>query len=205
MQLRYSPTSPFVRKATIIAHETGQEDKIERVATDPWSAETDLGQSNPIGKVPCLITDDGTALYDSPVICEYLDSLNDGEKIIPSDPDKRFKALALAAAGDGMLDAGVLLLIETMRRPEELRWDWWTERQQSTVARCMAVCDAAADNMATTDGPITIAEVSIGAALGWFDLRFPDMGWRNDNPALADWFEKISDRPSFVATAPPVA
>ena len=202
MKLRYSPTSPYVRKVSITAIEAGLADKIENVATDPWSAETDLGQSNPIGKVPCLVTDTGDPIYDSPVICEYLDSLNGGPKMFPEDTDTRFKALTLAAAGDGMLDAGVLLLIETMRRPEELRWDWWTERQTTVVNRCMDVSDAAADGMATTDGPITIAEIAIGAGLGWIDLRFPNLGWRKDRPALADWFDKISERPSFEQTVP---
>lgn len=202
MQLRYSPTSPYVRKVSVTAIEAGLADKIERVATDPWSPETDLVNSNPIGKVPCLVTDAGVSLYDSPVICEYLDQLNTGTKLFPVDTDARFKALTLAAAGDGMTDAGILFLIETVRRPEELRWDWWIERQQSTMFRCMDVADAAADSMGT-DGDITIGEIAIATGLGWIDLRFPDMGWRTDRPALADWFEKISDRPSFEATMPP--
>lgn len=202
MKLRYTPTSPYVRKVSIAAIETGLADKIERITTDPWSADTDLGGSNPIGKVPTLITDDGMAIYDSPVICEYLDSLNTGDKLIPTDPAARFKALTLAATGDGMLDAGVLLLIETVRRPEEVKWDWWADRQRTVVNRCMDICDAAADELATTDGPITIAEVAIGAGLGWVDFRFPDFGWRNDRPALADWFDRISDRPSFAQTVP---
>lgn len=204
MQLRYSPTSPYVRKVSITAIEAGLADKIENVATDPWSAETDLVQSNPVGKVPCLITDDGLAIYDSPVICEYLDSLNTGSKLIPAESAARFKALTLAAAADGMLDAGVLLLIETKRRPAELLWDWWVERQTSVISRSMDVADAAADSLAT-DGPITIAEVTIGSALGWIDLRYADLGWRADRPALADWFDKISERPSFVQTVPKAA
>lgn len=202
MKLRYSPTSPYVRKVSITAIEVGLADSIERITTDPWSAETDLGNSNPIGKVPCLITDAGQALYDSPVICEYLDSLNAGSKLIPADGEARFKALTMAATADGMLDAGVLLLIETVRRPAELKWDWWAERQLSVVNRSMDVANAAADALATTDGPITIAEVGLGAALGWIDLRFPDMGWRAERPALADWFDKISERPSFEQTVP---
>ncbi len=204
MQLRYSPTSPFVRKVTITAIETGLDDKIERVATDPWSAETDLRTSNPLSKIPCLVTDDGMVLYDSPVICEYLDSLNSGPKLIPESGKERFETLKLAANADGMIDAGVLLLVETMRRPEELRWDWWIERQSTTLLKAMDVLDAVADDMAT-DGPITIAEVATGAGLGWIDLRFPDLGWRTDRPALADWFEKISERPSFQATEPPAS
>lgn len=204
MQLRYSPTSPFVRKVTITAIELGLDDKIERVATDPWSAETDLRNSNPLSKIPCLSTDDGMVLYDSPVICEYLDSLHNGPKLYPAEGKARFETLKLAATADGMIDAGVLLLVETMRRPEELRWDWWTERQTTTLLKGMDVLDAVADDMAT-EGPITIAEVTTGAGLGWIDLRFPTLGWRNDRPALADWFEKISDRSSFQATQPPAS
>jgi len=205
MQLRYSPTSPFVRKVRITAIEAGLQDQIEHVSTDPWSAENDLNQSNPVGKVPCLVTDDGLAVYDSPVICEYLDSLNKGSKMFPEDPAVRFKVLSLAAAGDGMTDAGILHLIESVRRPQELKWDWWDDRQQETMKRCMAVLNAAAPSMATTDGPITIAEITAGSGLGWMDLRFKDLNWRADNPALADWFEKISERPSFKETEPPAA
>ncbi len=201
MKLRYSPTSPFVRKVTIIAIEVGLDDRIERIATDPWSAETDLRNSNPLSKIPCLNTDDGMTLYDSPVICEYLDSLHDGPKLYPTEGSARFETLKLAATADGMIDAGVLLFVETMRRPEELRWDWWVERQTTTLLKGMDVLDAVADDM-KTDGPITIAEVTTGAGLGWIDLRFPNLGWRADRPALADWFEKISDRPSFQATEP---
>ncbi|MEX0693659.1 MAG: glutathione S-transferase N-terminal domain-containing protein [Rhodospirillales bacterium] len=201
MQLRYSPTSPYVRKVSITALEAGLADRIEHIKTDPWSPETDLVKSNPIGKVPCLVTDDGTALYDSPVICEYLDSLNAGAKLFPADSDARFKALTLAAAGDGMTDAGILYLIETVRRPAELRWDWWIERQKAAMERCMDVADAAADSMGST-GAITIAEIAIVSGLGWIDLRFPDFGWRTSRPALADWYDKISDRPSVAATVP---
>lgn len=205
MQLRFSPTSPFVRKVRITAIEAGLQDQIEHITTDPWSAETDLGQTNPLGKVPCLMTDDGTALYDSPVICEYLDSLNTGTKLFPEDSSVRFKTLALTAAGDGMTDAGVLHLMESVRRPQEFKWDWWSDRQLTTMKRCMAVLNIAAPLMATTDGPITIAEVAAGSGLGWVDLRFPDMDWRSDNPALTDWFAKISERPSFKETEPPAA
>lgn len=205
MQLRFSPTSPFVRKVRIVAIEAGLDDQIEQVTTDPWAAETDLGQSNPLGKVPCLITDDGTALYDSPVICEYLDSLNAGAKMFPEESSVRFKTLALAAAADGMTDAGVLHLMESVRRPQEFKWDWWSDRQRATMERCMAVLNDAAPSMATTDGPITIAEIAAGSGLGWVDLRFPDFAWRDDQPALAEWFASISERPSFKATEPPAA
>jgi len=200
MKLRYSPTSPYVRKVSITAIEAGLDGKIERVTTDPWAAETDLGQNNPIGKVPCLITDDGEAIYDSPVICEYLDSLNMGRKLFPADGKARLRALKLSAIGDGALDAGVLRLIEERRRPAELKWDWWTQRQHETVLRCLTAADHMADEMSTDQ--ISIGEITVGAAIGWLDFRFADLGWRTDRPALADWYDKIVDRPSFAATAP---
>lgn len=205
MQLRFSPTSPFVRKVRITAIEAGLQDQIEHITTDPWSAETDLRQTNPLSKVPCLITDDGDAIYDSPVICEYLDSLNSGSKLFPEDSATRFRVLTLAATADGMTDAGVLHLVESVRRPQELKWDWWNDRQRTTMQTAMAVLNDAAPSMATTDGPITIAEVTAGSGLGWVDLRFPDFGWRDENPALAEWFAKISERPSFKETVPPAA
>jgi glutathione S-transferase len=205
MQLRFSPTSPFVRKVRITAIEAGLQDQIEHITTDPWSAETDLRQSNPLSKVPCLITDEGDAIYDSPVICEYLDSLNTGPKLFPEDPTTRFKVLTLAAAADGMTDAGILHLVESVRRPQELKWDWWDERQQTTMQTAMTVLNEAAPSMATKDGPITIAEITAGSGLGWVDLRFPSLDWRLSNAALAGWFEKISERPSFKETVPPAA
>ncbi len=200
MQLRYSPTSPYVRKVSITAIEAGLDGKIENVRTDPWAADTDLGGSNPMGKVPCLITDDGDALSDSPLICEYLDSLNTGRKLFPVSPRERFRALKIAAIADGALDAGILLLIEERRRPAELKWDWWVERQHNSVMRCLSAIDALADDM--EKDAITIGEITTVSAIGWLDLRFPDLGWRNDRPALADWYDHVADRPSFVATAP---
>lgn len=201
MQLRYSPTSPFVRKVVITAIETGLDDRIERIATDPWAADTDLRKTNPLSKVPCLITDDGLSIFDSPVICEYLDAIGNGS-LFPTDTAARFNALTLAATADGMTDAGVLLVVENLRRPAELKWDWWVERQTATMNKAMDVLESNAAGFGT-DGPITIAEVTAGAGLGWVDLRFPDFGWRDNRPALAKWFESVSARPSFKASAPP--
>lgn len=205
MQLRYSPTSPFVRKVTITAIETGLADQIEHVTTDPWASDNDLRQSNPLSKIPCLSTDDGMVLYDSPVICEYLDSISTGPKIIPTDHKARFDALKLAATADGMIDAGILFLVETMRRPQEFRWDSWRDRQKTSMMMALDVLDSVADGMVTTDGQVTIAEITTVSGLGWFDLRFPDLGWRTDRPALADWYDKAGERPSFQATVPPAS
>ena len=199
MKLRYSPTSPYVRKVSVTLIETGLDEKIERVATSVWDPKTDIGKDNPLGKIPTLIADDGAVLYDSPVICEYLDSLHNGPKLFPASGEARWRALRLQALGDGMSDAGILRLLEG-RRPKELQWDKWVERQGNTVARSMDALEEEADAMAK--GPVTIGHIAVGCSLGWLDFRFPDLGWRKQRPALADWYDEFADRKSMVATAP---
>ena len=199
MKLRYSPTSPYVRKVSVTLIETGLDEKIERVATSVWDPKTDIGKDNPLGKIPTLIADDGAVLYDSPVICEYLDSLHNGPKLFPASGEARWRALRLQALGDGMSDAGILRLLEG-RRPKELQWDKWVERQGNTVARSMDALEEEADAMAK--GPLTMGHIAVGCSIGWLDYRFPDMGWRKDRPALADWYEEFAERKSMRATAP---
>ncbi len=201
MKLRYSPTSPFVRKTLIAAYEVGLEDKIEKVSTDPWAADTDLRTDNPLSKVPCLIADDGDILFDSLVICEYLNTIGGGS-LFPTDPKTRFKTLTLAAAADGALDAGVLRIVETLRRPEELRWQWWLDRQNANMKSAFDLIEKSAGEL-KAEGPITIAEVTLGGGLDWIDLRFPDFDWRKGRPGLTEWHAKASERPSFKATVPP--
>lgn len=198
MKLRYSPLSPFVRKVTVTLIETGLEDRVERIPTDVWDPETDIAKDNPLGKIPTLITDDGKALYDSPVICEYLDGLHDGEKLFPASGQARWQALRLQALGDGMSEAGVLRLLET-RRPEEVRYEKWIARQTATVFRAMDALESEVDGL---EGPPGIGQVAVGCSLGWLDFRFPDLGWRQDRPGLAEWFEGFSERPSMTATVP---
>ena len=129
MKLRYSPTSPYVRKVAVTIHELGLDDKVERVMTAPWDAATDLGRTNPLGKVPALIADDGTVLYDSPVICEYLDSLVGSRLVPPGGPD-RWTALRRQALADGLIDAAVSCVLEG-RRPAERRSTEWVTRQRA--------------------------------------------------------------------------
>ncbi|MCH8237062.1 MAG: glutathione S-transferase N-terminal domain-containing protein [Proteobacteria bacterium] len=198
MKLRYSPLSPFVRKVTVMLIETGLEDKVERIPTDVWDPETDIAKDNPLGKIPTLITDDGKALYDSPVICEYLDGLHDGDKLFPASGQARWQALGLQALGDGMSEAGVLRLLET-RRPEEVRYEKWMARQTATVFRAMDALESEVDGL---EGPLSIGQVAVGCSVGWLDFRFPDLGWRQDRPGLAEWFEGFSERPSMTATVP---
>ena len=153
--------------------------------------------------MPTLILDDGTVLYDSPVICEYLDSLHDGPRIFPTEGAERWTTLRRQALADGILDALVLRRYEGMR-PEELRSADWVARQERKVVRGLDALEAEAEagNLADPAGPLTIGEIAITCALGYMDLRFADDDWRHNRPALASWYEDIAQRPSIKATVP---
>ena len=197
MKLRYSPTSPYVRKVMITAIETGQDSVIECIPTNPWSPDTDLPEDNPLGKVPALITDNGVTLFDSPVICEYLCS-RVGAGLVPKEGSDRWRVLRLQALCDGILDAAVLRLLES-RRPEERQNPDWIERQKRTVERGV---DELEKSVGGWSAEVDLGQISAGAALGYLDFRFAADEWRNGRPVLAKWFEGFSDRPSMQQTVP---
>lgn len=198
MKLRYSLTSPYVRKVMITAHETGVAGTIELIPTNPWAADTDLPADNPLSKVPTLITATGLQLYDSPVICEYLDSLHGGPKLFPSG-DARWAALRRQATADGILDAAVAARVESVMRPAELRWPQWSERQMAAIRRSLAALEGEVNAM---EGRFTIGEITVVCALGYLDFRCPQEDWRSSYPKLAAWYARQLDRPSVAATAP---
>lgn len=202
MKLFHSPTSPYVRKVMVTAMEKGLDGQIEKMPTaaSPIKREGELPTKNPLAKVPCLITDDGRALFDSPVICAYLDSLKASPALIPADGKGRFDCMTLEALADGFLDAGILLRYEGSLRPEDKRWDDW-------VAGQMAKITGALDALETTyaaqlSGPLTIGQIAVGCALGWFDFRYGHVDWRASRPKLAAFFKTLSERPSMQATMP---
>jgi glutathione S-transferase len=199
MQLRYSPTSPYVRKVMATAIETGLDSEIEKIPTNPWDAATDLPSDNPIGKVPALVIDGARVLFDSPVICEYLDSLHDGAKLYPPSGDARWSALRLQALGDGILDAAVLRLLEG-RRPEERQSPDWVERQKNVVNRALDTLEKEADTL-QGDGA-NIGQIAVGCALGYLHFRFPNDDWRSGRAKLTEWYEKFSQRASMKETVP---
>ncbi len=199
MKLRYSPTSPYVRKVCVVASEHGLDGRIERIPTDTRDPESDLSSVNPLGKVPALILDSGEAIVDSPVICEYLDSLPGGTPLIPAAGAARWTALRQQALADGILDAAILRLIETARRPEELRWPGWIELQHGKIMRTL---DALETQAAALGGALTLGQIAIGCALGYLDFRFPADNWRVGRPGLAAWYEGFAKRPSMMASAP---
>lgn len=198
MKLRYSPTSPYVRKVSVVALETGLDKRIERIPTNVWAPSTDIASDNPLGKVPALMTEGGETLFDSPVICEYLDSLHDGLKLFPPPGGARWTALRRQALGDGILDAGVLRRLEA-GRPDDQQSPSWIARQTAAVRRGL---DALEDEAEALGGPITIGHIAIGCALGWLELRFPDEDWRENRPSLARWYETFARRPSMQETVP---
>jgi glutathione S-transferase len=200
LKLRWSPTSPYVRKVMMVLIERGLEDRVERVATDPWSADTDLPEDNPLGKVPALTLEDGTTLFDSPVIVEYLDSLGDRAPLFPPAGPARWTALRQQAIADGICDAAILRRLESMR-PDGEKSANWMERQRKAVARSLDLLEAEAASLA---GELTIGNLAVLVALGYLDFRFGHEDWRQGRPVLTEWFSKASDRDSLRRTVPPV-
>lgn len=203
MKLRYASASPFVRKVSVTAIECGLEDRIERIPTDPWHPETDLAGDNPLGKVPTLITDDGRRIFESTIICDYLDSLHDGPRLIPPEGDARWNVLRWRALGDGILDASVLRRVEGKFHGSAQQSADWIARQKGVIRRAIATLER---EFADAPGePVYICHISIGCALGYVDLRFPEDHWQAANPALAAWYAEFAKRPSMAATVPPDA
>ncbi len=198
MQLRMSYTSPYARKCRMVAIETGLDDRIEMVATQPWAADTDLPRDNPLCKVPALLTRDAGTLYDSPVICAYLDSLHGGTPLIPAEGPERWRHLRLEALADGIIDAAVAIRVETAMRPEDKRWPHWAERQHKAVARGLDALESEAGDWGDT---FLMGQIAALAALGYVDFR-GILDWRADRPALAAWHQKAAERPSAIATEP---
>jgi len=198
MKLYYAPVSPFVRKVNIFAMEIGLDKKIEWLRTNPWQAEDKLTAENPLSKIPTLITDDDKVIYDSRVICEYLDSLHNGDKLIPEKGEKRWQVLRLQALADGILDAGILRFMEK-KRPAELQSKDWDNMQQKSVERGL---DYLENSISGWSDNLDIGVITVACVLGWLDFRFADEDWRTRRPQLKSWFEPFSKRPSMVKTMP---
>lgn len=198
LTLRYSPASPFVRKVTVFAHETGLAGRIELERTDVWAPDTTIFRDNPLGKVPALVSEDGTFI-GSLLCCEYLDTLHEGPPLIPAAGPERWRVLQLHALADGMIEAAVARTVEQVRRPKELVFAGNLERQAGKIRRAL---DALESLAATFDGRVDLGTVTLGCALGYLDFRHPQLAWRDRRPALARWDESWATRPSMVATRP---
>jgi glutathione S-transferase len=204
LRLIASPTSPYARKVRIVMSEKRIECELEM--TDPWSADSTIGQANPLGKVPCLIMDDGGAVFDSRVIVEYLDTLTPVGHLIPSSGRQRVEVRTWEALADGILDALVAMRLEHTQRPASQRSQHWIERQHGkALAGLHAASSALGENPWCNDECFTLADIAIGVTLGYLDFRFPEIAWRPEHPNLARHYEKLATRPSFVETVPPAA
>jgi glutathione S-transferase len=205
MRLRYSPTSPFVRKVMVVAHETGLVERIERIPTAvaPTKPNEEVARENPLVKVPALTTDDGLVLYDSHVICEYLDTLHAGPKLFPATGTARWIALRQQALGDGMLDAAILGRYETVR-PKEFMWQDWIDAQLRKVRGALAALEheAEAGELGSGSDGATIGRITIGCALGYLDFRYQSEEWRSRSRRLAQWYEAFAARKSMQLTVP---
>ena len=197
MKIYFSAFSPYVRKCLVAGHELGLNDRIELLPSkaNPVERDQQLIAKNPLGKVPTFLTDDGQALYDSRVICEYLDDLSGG-KLFPRDGKARWETLTLQSLGDGMLDACLLARYEDIARPEALRWPAWRAGQLDKVETSLAYLQACPEQLRDR---VNIGAITVGCALWYLDLRFPELDWRSRYPGVAQWFAAFSQRPSMQA------
>jgi len=197
MILRSSGPSPFGRKVKMVAKILGIYDRLTVEMSNTNDPQDTLRQQNPLGKIPILILEDGRKIFDSRVICEYLDAQVDGITLHPTESDARWEALTLQALGDGIVDASILQVYENRMRPEDKRHDDWLSYQADKVKRSL---DQLAQTPPSLEGDLTIGHVAIACALGYLDLRFEGK-WRASYPALVAWLDAFRARvPAFDAT-----
>jgi glutathione S-transferase len=200
MKLYYSPGSPYARKVRAMAIETGLDKKIDmvNVAVSPVAANADVDKHNPIGKIPALSVK-GMDLFDSPVICEYLDNQHKRRKLLPRKGRERWVALRLQAMGDGLLDAALLARYEGFLRPEDKRWPDWTKGQ---IKKIDGVLDQLEAESKSLKGKPTLGTITVGCALGYLDFRYANEPWRPGHPKLEAWYAKVAKLAPLAETMP---
>lgn len=199
IELFYAPTSPYVRKVMACAIEVGLAERIVKLpsAAHPLKRDARIAGFNPLAKVPAAKLADGTLLFDSRVICEYLDDLGHGA-LFPRGPE-RWRVLTEQALGDGLLDAALLIRYENTCRSDDIRLQEWIDGQMAKIA---AALDQMESTVAVFGNRITVGSLTIACALGYLDFRFASYDWRSSHPALTKWFAIASQRPSLQETAP---
>lgn len=201
MKLIGSLASPYVRKVRVVMAEKKLDYSYE--LENVWIAETKIHESNPLGKVPCLIMEDGSSMFDSRVIVEYLDTLTPVGKLLPPNGRDRADVKCWEALADGVLDAAVLVRLEKTLRPPEQQSQAWIERQMDKVhAGLDAMSEDLGESPFCKGNHYTLADVAVGCALGWLLFRFPEIAWRDDYPNLARLYDKLAERASFKDTVP---
>ncbi len=199
MKLYYSTTSPYARKVRVVAIEKGLGARLELDLASPWPDPAAIVPFNPLGKIPVLVGDDGLVLYDSPVICEYLDANGGGPKLVPAAGRERWEVLRRQALADGMLDAAVAIVLEGRRPPGERSTDA-PRRAAEAIRRAVA---AIGTDVPPPAAPFDLGAIAIAVALGYLDFRLPELGAGAAHPALRDWWHTVRERPSLAATRPP--
>jgi glutathione S-transferase len=197
MKLHYYVISPYARKTLVFAHEIGLADRIEVVHchANPMQRDEELFALNPLGKIPVLTTDDGKAIFESSIICEYLDELHSGEKLIPSDISERVEALQLQAVADGMSEAGILAVWESTRRPKALRYPAYLDGQ---LAKVNSAYDFIEQNVSLA-GPLNVGHIALATTLSWLEFRSV-ASFRDTHPKMAAWHDAFCLRDSMKAT-----
>ncbi|MBM3602220.1 MAG: glutathione S-transferase [Alphaproteobacteria bacterium] len=204
MRLHYSPASPYVRKVMVAAHELQLADQIALIRTNPWQADSNLVQDNPLSKIPTLLTADGQSLYDSYVIIEYLDILaKEGLSVFPQDRHGRLQALRWHAIAQGIIDATASWVLENRRAVGE-RSQTWMQRQLLAVRRALLSAEEDAGqliNPSPNQLP-NIGQIALACALGYLNFRLHNENWQQDAPGLNQWYQNFAKRPSMMATMP---
>lgn len=200
MKLIMTPTSPFARKVRIVMAEKRIE--YEQVVESPWEPDSRVPEYNPLGMVPVLLLDDGHTLFDSRVIVEYLDTISPVSRLIPEGNRQRIAVRRWEALADGVSDAAAAIYIEK-KRPESQQSQEWIVRQEQKVFRGLeAIASELDDKNWCTGEFFNLSDIAVGCALGYLDLRFPEIEWRRAHPVLARLADKLSQRPSFKDTLP---
>ena len=198
MKLRYSKASPFVRKVIVLADEAGLADRIELVATDVWSDGDDIQKDNPIGKVPALITSDGT-FVGSFACCDYIDRRNGGRKFIPDEGKARWRVMQMHGLSDGAMEAAVAYVIESLRRPKQYVYQGYLDRQLGKIEASLVAIEGRLAELAGVD----LGSITTGCTLGYLDFRLKAVfDWRVKTPGLAAWYADFAKRPSMLKSGP---
>ena len=199
MRLIYSPASPFVRKVVVLMYEAGLSDKVtlNPVATTALNTADDARAANPLGKIPALVRDGDSTIFDSRVICRYLDDLA-GSNLYPAD--RLWDVLTLEALADGIMESAVSMVYEARLRPENEQSPAWIDAQWSKVTHALAALEA--NQFAAATGDVNMGQLAVACALGYLDFRHAGRNWQADFPKLAAWQQQIGQRASMMATTP---
>lgn len=201
LELLFSPASPYARKCRIIIIEKGLQSQVKQTLTPPFENPVELIEVNPLGTVPALRLNTGEVLCESPVICEYLDSLSSDPGFYPAEYSGRFQVLALAALADGIIDAAMACVLET-RRPEQMYYAEWVARKENAILRTLKTIN---ELKLTEDYPWHIGSMGTAVALEYLNFRLSHLEWRNKFPALAGWLGAVCQKPSMRQTAPDIS